>query len=257
MRLKQVSVRLDCSCYSFVNVYMRWLRRGALLALISAIFCFVMYSPIGTFILMKGLVGFVPEYSGESAEAITVLGRGTGAPMQSRIDVAAELLELKRAPFTFVSGNPVEAREMAKALYKKGIFGEAVRGEGCSFSTEENALFTAAILLPQGIDRILLLTDAPHLLRATLVFKSLGFDVTPVATPLWLQNDSKTLNELARAEVWKLLGYALLGRFNSRSFDSPKYVRPEQLNKLQSGGCAVQSHELKSGRALIAKTLSL
>jgi uncharacterized SAM-binding protein YcdF (DUF218 family) len=130
----------------------------------------------------KGLVVFLPSDSGAPAEAIVVLGRGTelGIP---RIDVSAELWKAKRAPLIFVSGTGDTPR-MLPLLEKKGIPKRSLDGEDCSLTTPENALFTAAILRPQGIGRILLVTDGPHMWRSLLDYRSQGFTVIPHISPL-------------------------------------------------------------------------
>ncbi len=130
----------------------------------------------------KGLVLFVPGDSGAAAEAIVVLGRGTelGKP---RIDVAAELWKAKRAPLIFVSGISDTPR-MLPLLEERGIPKRSLDGENCSLTTAENALFTAAVLQPQGIRRILLVTDGLHMWRSLLDFRDRGFTVIPHISPL-------------------------------------------------------------------------
>ena len=40
-------------------------------------------------------------------------------------------------------------------------------------------MFTASIQQPQGVKRILLVTDPPHMLRSLLTFRNVGFEVIP------------------------------------------------------------------------------
>lgn len=129
----------------------------------------------------KGLVLFLPADTG-TAQAIVVLGRGTelGIP---RIDVANQLWKAKRAPLVFVSGIGDTPR-MLPLLEEKGIPKRSLDGESCSLTTPENALFSAAILQAQGIKRILLVTDGPHMWRSLLDFRSQGFTVIPHTSPL-------------------------------------------------------------------------
>ncbi|XHX80074.1 MAG: YdcF family protein [Stenomitos frigidus ULC029] len=86
----------------------------------------------------------------------------------------------------------------------------------CSLTTEENAQFTADLLLPQNVKRILLVTDSPHMLRSQLTFKSLGFEVIayPNAVPPDLGYRER-LNIVAR-EYGGILSYILKGRFSER-----------------------------------------
>lgn len=130
----------------------------------------------------KGLVLFLPVDSGTAVQAIVVLGRGTelGIP---RIDVAAELWKAKRAPLIFVSGTG-DASRMLPLFEKRGIPVRSLDGEDCSLTTPENALFSAAILHAQGIRRILLVTDGPHMWRSLLDYRDRGFSVIPHTSPL-------------------------------------------------------------------------
>jgi uncharacterized SAM-binding protein YcdF (DUF218 family) len=130
----------------------------------------------------KGLVVFVPPDSGAKVDAIVVLGRGTefGKP---RIEVVTQLWQAKRAPLIFVSGT-YDAPRMLQRLQEKGIPQRSLDGEDCSLTTPENALFTAAILQPRGMRRILLVTDGPHMWRSLLDLRDRGFTVIPHISPL-------------------------------------------------------------------------
>lgn len=130
----------------------------------------------------KGLVLFVPGNSSAAAEAIVVLGRGTefGLP---RIDLATELWQSKRAPIIFHSGMGDTPRTLP-LLEAKGIPQRVIDGENCSMTTPENAIFSAAILQAQGIKRILLVTDPPHMWRSLLEFRDEGFTVIPHTSPM-------------------------------------------------------------------------
>jgi uncharacterized SAM-binding protein YcdF (DUF218 family) len=129
----------------------------------------------------KGLVLFLPTDSGAAVQAIVVLGRGTELGIL-RIDVANELWKAKRAPLIFVSGTGDTPR-MLPQLEAKGIPRRSLDGEDCSLTTPENALFSAAVLQPQGIRRILLVTDGPHMWRSLLDYRSQGFTVIPHISP--------------------------------------------------------------------------
>lgn len=130
----------------------------------------------------KGLVLFLPKDSGTAVEAIVLLGRGTefGIP---RIDLAAKLWQTKRAPIIFHSGMGDTPRTLP-LLEAKGIPKQVIDGENCSMTTPENAIFSAAILQAQGIKRILLVTDPPHMWRSLLEFSDEGFTVIPHTSPM-------------------------------------------------------------------------
>ncbi len=133
--------------------------------------------PLTTTVANKGLVAFVPPDRGQTADAIVVLGRGP-AFRNSRVKVAANLWESQRAPVIFASGYG-DATEIVNKLEQIGIPQEALNEEHCSRTTEENALFTASVLQPQGVNRIILVTDPPHMLRSLLTFRNVGFEVIP------------------------------------------------------------------------------
>jgi uncharacterized SAM-binding protein YcdF (DUF218 family) len=80
-----------------------------------------------------------------------------------------------------LSKRPSEAGLMSSALQQE--FGIQARWmETKSRNTHENAQYTAAMLLPQGITRILLVTHAFDVRRARLEFEAAGFQVTPAPT---------------------------------------------------------------------------
>lgn len=160
------------------------------------------------------LVKQIPQDSGKVADAVVVLGRGESLS-PSRVEVAAKLWEEKRAPIIFTSGI-WDAPRMVQQLHSRGIPDQDLSGEGCSRTTYENAKFTADVLKPQGIKRILLVTDAPHMLRSQLTFQNFGFTVIPVAS-----SGSPNLSQGARAkmvmyEYAGLVSYGLMGRFSAK-----------------------------------------
>lgn len=160
------------------------------------------------------LAALVPADLGQPADAIVVLGRGPGL-RPSRVALAAELWRQQRAPQIFASGRG-DAIEIAQLLTAQGIPASAVDGEPCSATTEENAQFTAAILQPQGVQRILLISDPPHLLRSLLTFQSLGFEVMAQASPL-PGNLSRPQDRFLVVREWVgLVAYGMMGRYFAR-----------------------------------------
>ncbi len=75
-----------------------------------------------------------------------------------------------------------EAQDMKDLLVEYGVPDEAILVEPKSRTTIENAQRTAELLRPKGIKEILLVTSAFHLRRATTLFETAGFKVTPVPT---------------------------------------------------------------------------
>ena len=132
------------------------------------------------------------------ADAIVVLGSGrerkdptwgtdipTGVALE-RMRFAARLSKDSGLPILTTGGlhygqPPSEAAIMADSL--QSDFGVTVRWqEGLSRTTWENATMTAAILQPQGIKRVVLVTQAWHMQRARWSFEKAGFTV--VAAPV-------------------------------------------------------------------------
>lgn len=132
------------------------------------------------------------------AQAIVVLGGSTAnnrqnwfepydsATAASRVDTAAVLYKAHRAPLIIVSGAALEgkvseAQIMANALTQQAIPPEAVVLESRSFTTYENAVYTAQALRQRNIQQVLLVTSALHMPRAMAVFKKQGIDA--IAAP--------------------------------------------------------------------------
>lgn len=159
----------------------------------------------------RALVRQIPHDLGTKADAVVILGRGEElAP--SRVEAAAELWRARRAPLIFASG-VWDAPRMVKRLEDWGIPKQSLAEEDCSRTTYENAKFTAMALKPEGVKRILLVTDGPHMWRSILTFESFGFDVIPVATPIPPLNRTGRARMVLR-EYAGLLTYTLMGRFS-------------------------------------------
>ena len=112
-----------------------------------------------------------PEYGNEAAAEGKLL---------ERLTYGAFLARRTQLPVA-VTGTFVEATAMRATLARD--FSVAVRWfEASSHDTFENAALTAQLLKPQGVTRILLVTDATHEWRAAHEFTAAGFTV--VAAPV-------------------------------------------------------------------------
>ncbi|MEM1252189.1 MAG: ElyC/SanA/YdcF family protein [Cyanobacteria bacterium P01_H01_bin.21] len=117
----------------------------------------------------------------DSADAIVVLGRGPRY-VENRTEAAVELWENGRAPQVFISG-VTDAPVILKLAKDMGVPATHITGEACSRSTWENAFYTEMFMPPiessSDKPKILLVTDDLHIARATLVYRSFGYEVLP------------------------------------------------------------------------------
>lgn len=146
-----------------------------------------------------------------TADAIVVLGGHTAnnkvnwfdsnsSLTRSRIQRGAELYQAQRAPLILVSGAALdrgtsEAQLMARYLRQQHIDENAIALEEHSFTTKENAIFSAKILQEKGWHRILLVTSALHMPRAVAAFEKENLEV--IAAPVAPQITPKDTNWLA------------------------------------------------------------
>lgn len=170
---------------------------------------FIATFPLTIALASKALVAFVPDDPGKKADAIVILGRGEKF-RPARVAVAAKLWRSHRAPLIFASGRG-DGGEIESELKKKGIPDSAIAKETCSRTTEENALFTAAVLRRRGVKKILLVTDPPHMLRSLMTFGSLGFKVFPHASPLPSNLATPKQAVMVFYEYMGLVSYGLKG----------------------------------------------
>ena len=116
-----------------------------------------------------------PEYGGEPAAAQELL---------VRLNYAAFVARLTGLPVA-VSATHREATAMRASLMRD--FGITTRWvEDRSRDTFQNAEFSAALLRPAGIRRIVLVTSAEHEWRASEEFGSAGFTVVPAPVGLYV-----------------------------------------------------------------------
>lgn len=148
---------------------------------------------------------YFPPDEVPQAEAIVVLGGGTGAPdyprpwvdlndAGDRVVYGAKLLKEGKAPWLIVSGGRVawlsgtlpESADMSAVAEAMGVPAEAILPEPDSRNTRENAVNVRRILQERNLGRVLLVTSAMHMPRAIAIFRNLGVDVVPVPTDYWV-----------------------------------------------------------------------
>jgi len=74
---------------------------------------------------------------------------------------------------------PPLGQAMREFLVRTGVDPNDIRIEDTSTTTYENAVDSRELLQREGITRVALVTDAAHMLRASLCFQKQGLDVVP------------------------------------------------------------------------------
>ncbi len=134
-------------------------------------------------ILAAGQRPYMPEYGGPTPNRLSL----------ERLRYGARLARASGLPVLVSGGAPPGyvsyASVMAETLSVD--FGVDPRWlEEDSLDTEGNARYTAALLKPLGIRRIVLVTHAAHMRRALAEFQLQGFEVFPAPTA-FLSDDSE------------------------------------------------------------------
>jgi uncharacterized SAM-binding protein YcdF (DUF218 family) len=117
-------------------------------------------------------------------------GRELDGAVARRVHAAAEAARNYPAAVVVASGGRawhgvLEADAMREALIGRGIARARVLPERCSYSTRDNARFTAVLLRRIGIHRATIVTCDWHQARAQALFRAEGLEVDalPVASP--------------------------------------------------------------------------
>lgn len=163
--------------------------------------------------------------------AVEYGGDVIGSTSLARLHYAVFLHRRTGLPLLVSGGRPLatdksEAETMAEAAQRD--FQTPVRWiEGRSENSQDNATFSAALLKPEGVTRILLVSDANHMPRLMTVFTQQGLDVVPAPTGFpadyshtegawilrWLPGSAAMnrsavmLNHLAGQVVYRLRGF--------------------------------------------------
>jgi uncharacterized SAM-binding protein YcdF (DUF218 family) len=162
-----------------------WKRPGAfrrlLFALVGVLTC-------GVFGLAWRVDRFGQREQALPADVVVVLGARVlagGVPsgaLQARVEKAVELYQRGIASRLIFSGGvgdhpPSEAQVMRSLAVRLGVPAEACTLEEQSHSTEQNARYSAELLRSLGAQRVVVVSDPYHLLRARQYFRLQGFEV--------------------------------------------------------------------------------
>lgn len=215
----------------------RWRRLlAALFGLIAV--GLISVSSWGIQISLWGLTVWLPSDTGASTDAIVVLGRGE-AFRDLRTGTVQELWRAGRAPQIFASGM-MDARPIVQSLKGLGVPGQNLSGEECSRSTQENALFTAALLRSNSVQSILLVTDTPHMLRSLLTFRRIGLRAAPHAISLPVQLTAWEQQRAILREYLALGWYIVTGKLAQPIPEDLIAIPPEVTERIQDWNCWVR-----------------
>jgi uncharacterized SAM-binding protein YcdF (DUF218 family) len=117
------------------------------------------------------------------ADAIVVLGcrmpedGRPGGALERRVAHAAELWRRGEAPLLLLSGGGGRQRSEADAMRELAVTAGVPR------DTIENAVFSAALLREKERQRVIVVSEAYHLLRARILFRATGLEVVAASAP--------------------------------------------------------------------------
>lgn len=168
------------------------------MALVSVLLFLWSWPPFST--LFSGTLEWwypVRPYPQGDAQAIVVLSGGVYTHDASEPEDLPNLSTLVRCSYAawlyqnwrplpiVVTGGAADAQKvsrsgvMARLLEQRGIPSSMIWREDRSESTYENAVYSAALLRARGIDRIVLVTEAEHMLRGERSFRRQKLMVVP------------------------------------------------------------------------------
>jgi uncharacterized SAM-binding protein YcdF (DUF218 family) len=177
-------------------------RRRLLLVTVPLVGLAILTTPIASYWAALSLEWPYPpiEHVPADSQAIVVLGGGIREPTSTRPQAelaedtrdrciyAAELYKQRPLPMVVTGGIvntdidvPPLAEAMKTLLVSLGVPADEITLEDRSRSTYENAAFTHERLAEKNIERIVLVTEADHMLRASKCFSAQGFGITPAA----------------------------------------------------------------------------
>jgi uncharacterized SAM-binding protein YcdF (DUF218 family) len=206
---------------ALLGILVAWRRRGLGLALVLAgVAATWLLSTNGMALVLARVllppVEAVRPAQLQQAQAIVVLGGGVlpeapeyGAPQlgtytASRLKYGIWLARQTGKPLAFAGGvgwpalgTPTEPEAKVAQRVAAEDYGVTLRWvDGQSRDTAENAGEMARLLHADGVRRIALVTDAPHMARALLAFRRAGFEVLPAPANFVIPMDRAVLRWL-------------------------------------------------------------
>lgn len=200
-------------------------------------------SPLFSIPATQLLVWQVPKDTGETADAVVVLARD---PMiqGNRYETAVDMVNSGRAPQMLIMGK-IQGRKVFQQLEQRNLSPELMLSAVCVKTTLNEAHSAGALLGSRGAKKIILITDPPHMLRAWLLFKGLGFTVIPHLEPIpdWVPHHERSF--FAIREYLGLVSYAALGRFKERPASALPQFAQEMLNKYPLNYCFMTADQIR------------
>jgi len=155
--------------------------------------------------------------SGQSVDAIVVLGAaqydGRPSPqLRARLDHALRLWQRGAAPVVVVTGGKqsgdrfTEAEAGREYLVAGGVPIESIVVEPRGSSTFESLQLLRDGAIAPTIERVAIVSDPYHVLRASLVARELGFDATSSATRTSVTRGSNALLRNVRESIGIMVG---------------------------------------------------
>jgi len=215
-----------------LGLLLRRRRRGAIwLSWTALALLWVFSTRAGALLLIAPLETQTPPMSSATitssdAQAIVVLGarRQSNAPEYNnqdapgylalaRLQYAARLQRISHLPLLVTGGKTdaaveSEAEVMARSLHDD--FGVSTRWlEKEANDTAQNASLSAAMLGKDGVQRILLVTDAIHMPRALASFQNTGLEITPAPTVFFSHERLSPYDYVPSGEGLRRSNYAL------------------------------------------------
>ena len=156
------------------------------------------------------------------ADAIVVLGAaqydGRPSPqLAARLDHVVTLYEDGVAPLIVVTGGKqpedrfTEAESSAQYLTERGIPADAIAMESAGHTTAESMAGTADLLEQRGLERVVLVTDPYHALRARLIAQDAGLRAyvspTPTSVVRGASSARRHLAEAGAVALGRIIGF--------------------------------------------------